>query len=419
MASQIHLRLIGSPDEEGSLQPRWLRIQPGQTRAEMKQGDLTALTYELNQEPAQVNVYVPGRDVLITQVSLPDSNRKNLISALPYALEDNLLDDIDKLHFVLGPKISNGQYIAIVINKQKMQTWIDMLRTNDIQPRSLLPDYLLSPTDETSWCIYCENTSVLVRTGLNQGFTCNRQNLLSFLQKLLSDTETRPQQIKAYHCQSLSTEERTLLESTLTEYCELEFLEAPEHVLAMIMHSQYQASEINLLQGDYKNENPMSSKLKPWRSVAALAAIWLVFVMAMDVTEYFRLQNQNEMLDQEIIQVFRETFPEVKRVDRHKVQVLMRQNLAKMRGRSNKKGASFEEMLAKIGPLTRSSKNMTIQQLRYQNGRMEVLLELPDLQTLESFKQTLTTRTPWQIELKTANASDNKVQGRILIHSQS
>ena len=419
MASQIHLRLIGSPDDEGTLQPRWLRIQPGQTKAEMKQGDLGALTSELNNDPAQVFVYVPGRDVLVTRVSLPGSNRKNLISALPYALEDNLLDDVDKLHCVLGPKVSDGKYIAAITDKLKMLTWMELLKQNNIQPRGVLPDYLLSPTDENSWCLYCENSSVLVRTGLNEGFSCNRLNMVSFLQRLLSNAESRPQQIKAYHCQTLTTEERTLLETTVAEFCGLEFLEAPEHILAMVMHSQFQPSELNLLQGDYKSESQINSKLKPWRSVAALAAVWLMFVMAMDVTEYFQLQSQNNKLDQEIIQVFRKAFPEVKRVDKHKVKVLMRQNLAKLRGSNKNKGASFTEMLAKIGPLTRSSKNMTIQKLNYQQGRLEVLLQLPDLQALESFKQTLSTKTPWQVELKSANASNNKVQGRILIHSQS
>ncbi|MDH5570551.1 MAG: type II secretion system protein GspL, partial [Gammaproteobacteria bacterium] len=301
----------------------------------------------------------------------------------------------------------------------KMQIWMDMLKQHDIQPKGILPDFMLSPTDENSWCLYCENSTILVRTGLNEGFSCNRQNMASFLQRLLSNAETPPQQIKAYHCQSFSPEERTSLGKTLAEFCKIEFLEAPDHILAMIMHSHYQSGELNLLQGDFKSESQINTKLKPWRSVAVLAAVWLIFVMAMDVREYFRLQNQNEMLDQEIIQVFRKTFPDVKRVDQHKVLVLMRQNMAKLRGTSNKKGATFEEMLAEIGPLTRTARNLQIQQLRYQQGQLELLLELPDLQTLESFKQTLSSKTSWQVELKTANSSDNKVQGRILIHSES
>ena len=52
-------------------------------------------------------------------------------------------------------------------------------------------------------------------------------------------------------------------------------------------------------------------------------------------------------------------------------------------------------------------------------GQMEILLETPDLQSLENLKNRLSDAVPWNVELKSANSSENKVQGRILISEKS
>ena len=54
-----------------------------------------------------------------------------------------------------------------------------------------------------------------------------------------------------------------------------------------------------------------------------------------------------------------------------------------------------------------------------ENGQMELLLDLPDLKTLEKLKNQLNEATFWQVEIKSANSSDNKVQGRLLIYKKS
>jgi hypothetical protein len=50
---------------------------------------------------------------------------------------------------------------------------------------------------------------------------------------------------------------------------------------------------------------------------------------------------------------------------------------------------------------------------------MEILLETPDLQSLEDLKNRISTAVPWEVELKSAQSTENKVQGRILIFGKS
>jgi type II secretory pathway component PulL len=83
------------------------------------------------------------------------------------------------------------------------------------------------------------------------------------------------------------------------------------------------------------------------------------------------------------------------------------------------KDNSFSEMLVTIAPVARSINNLDVRQLRYQQGKMEILVELPNLQDLEQFKLKLTENTPWNVELRSADASGKKVQGRLLISKSS
>ena len=76
-------------------------------------------------------------------------------------------------------------------------------------------------------------------------------------------------------------------------------------------------------------------------------------------------------------------------------------------------------MLAKVAPVFANSKGVTAQHLRFQTGQMEILLETPDLQSLEALKNRLSDAVPWEVELKSANSTENKVQGRILISEKS
>jgi type II secretory pathway component PulL len=79
----------------------------------------------------------------------------------------------------------------------------------------------------------------------------------------------------------------------------------------------------------------------------------------------------------------------------------------------------FREMLAQIAPVAKNVGNVRVMNLRYHEGEMELLVELPDLESLEGLRQQLIKNTPWEVTLKSANASENKVLGRLLIAKSS
>lgn len=412
MAAQVHLRLLSLPGQD-TLQACWIRINDGHIVSDLKLGSLASAAGDLAGEA--VIVYVPGQDLLLTQVRLPDNRRKQLIKALPYALEDDLIDDIDSLHCVLGSRVEPGLYNAAVVAHEKMRYWLDLFENAGIRILRLLPDILLLPFEKGSWSVFSEHNpdQVLVRTDLEQGFVCSRENLITFIQKAAAPEDSAPAKIRLFHCESI---DESALEVAVSGLSELEWVDEPpiEDALSLLSLKN-EGTDFNLLQGRYAPHSRIGQYLRPWHSSAALLGLLLVIGLAANIIQYYSLQTKNKALKQDIITTFRQAFPEIKRVVNPQAQ--MRHHLARLRG-SNKQGLSFAKMLSTIAPLAKSIKGLKIQNLHYQKGQMELLVELPDLQTLESFKQILSKRTPWKVELKSANSSENKVQGRMLIHEK-
>ncbi len=412
MAVQVHLRLLSLPGQD-TLQACWIRLNDQQIVSDLKLGSLANAADDLGTDTAIV--YVPGTDVLLTQVRLPDNRRKQLIKALPYALEDNLIDDVDRLHCVLGSQVEPRLYNSAVVAHEKMRYWLDLLKSAGIRILRLLPDTLLPPFEKDSWNVFSEQglDQVLVRTDLEQGFVCSRLNLITFIQKAVAQKDKAPAKIRLFHCESI---DESALEIAVSGLSELEWIDAPQIEDALSLLSlKSEKTDFNLLQSQYAPRSRIRQYLRPWYPSAALLGLLLIIGLAANIIQYYSLQTKNKALKQDIISTFRQSFPEVKRIVNPQAQ--MRHHLSRLHG-SNKQSLSFAKMLATIGPVAKNIKGLKIQNMHYQKGQMELLVELPDLQTLERFKQALSRRTPWEVELKSASSTDNKVQGRMLIHEK-
>ena len=412
MMKQIHLRLLPSPGAE----PRayWFTLQDGRIASEIKQGDLAVAAADIGAD--NVIAYIPGIDILLTRVKLPAGRKSQLRNALPYALEENLIDDVDDLHCALGPQLENGKYVAAVTRDDKISYWHQLLLATGLHIQALLPDFLLVPFTPQSWSVACEGNTAYVRTSETEGFVCQINVLPLLLKKELGADKQLPEKILFYGCLPF---EESLMGEAITSQCEL--LQHPPlgagNLIELLANNPFTTTSLNLLQGDYAPSSRLRQRLRPWYASAALTGVLILLGFVGSVIEYVSLQQQNAALEQQITQVFRQTFPDVTRIVNPASQ--MRSRVAELRGKGRGSGPDFSQMLARVAPVFANSKGVTAQYLRYQMGQMEISLETPDLQSLENLKNRLSEAVPWEVELKSANSTENKVQGRILIFEKS
>ncbi len=65
----------------------------------------------------RVVILLPVEQLYLGLVAVQTKNRKQLEKAIPYALEDDLTQDIEDLHFALGKRTENREIPVAVISK--------------------------------------------------------------------------------------------------------------------------------------------------------------------------------------------------------------------------------------------------------------------------------------------------------------
>ncbi|HUD96048.1 MAG TPA: type II secretion system protein GspL, partial [Woeseiaceae bacterium] len=118
MAEILVIRL----PEIADLPAHWIAVDSsGARRSPLVTGPLHEALVDVGDR--KVVVLVPSAEVLTTSVEIPVKGGARLLAALPYALEELLADDIDKLHFAAGARRPSGRVPVSVVSKAKLAEW--------------------------------------------------------------------------------------------------------------------------------------------------------------------------------------------------------------------------------------------------------------------------------------------------------
>src|SRR5690606_11540601 len=87
----------------------------------------------------EVVVLVPAGDVLLTETTLGARTRAQLLKALPYAVEDQVLAPVEELHF--AAQRGEGDRVGVaVVAKERLRGWLRRLDEAGIRADRLLPE---------------------------------------------------------------------------------------------------------------------------------------------------------------------------------------------------------------------------------------------------------------------------------------
>ena len=87
----------------------------------------------------EVIVLVPAGETSTLTCDMPAKGAR-LLAALPFALEEQVADEIENLHFAPGTRRSSGDLPVVVVAHEKMSAWLDRLRDAGIRPARLIPE---------------------------------------------------------------------------------------------------------------------------------------------------------------------------------------------------------------------------------------------------------------------------------------
>ncbi|MFP4132172.1 MAG: type II secretion system protein GspL, partial [Thiohalospira sp.] len=226
-------------------------------------GELEAVARRVEGRP--VRVLVPTDELWLARADLPAVSRTRLARAVPYALEDRLVDEVEDLHFALGGRNEAGVACAVV-TRARMDAWLEALTRAGIRPRALVPDVLALPEPaEGEWTALAAGPDgpVVVRTGPEDGFTLEAEALAAVLEGALAPPGggERPRRLRLW----VEGEEAA---PELGEAVEVVVEKAREGAPGLL--APRAMGGLNLLQGDYSPREDWARRLRRWRLPAAL-----------------------------------------------------------------------------------------------------------------------------------------------------
>lgn len=396
----------------------WMLLGRDSQVARVQSGDLAAAGefYTALAEKPVVVVLAPARDVLLTEVVVPEGQQRYAKQALPFLVEEKLADDIEDVHIAMGPLRKNSPVPVAVARHFDVIDWLDALYSVGLPTTWLVPEQLALPWVEGSTRLYLDRQGCLLRSGYWQGMGCDMSTLgiasVALLKQRATDGVTTQVEIAYSHDAGLDDEAHALrseLQDALGIQARLlAYREGTTEVLARNVVANLSDS-INLLQGGYAVKTPGLRGTLNWRALATTFASCLLLYLALTAGTGLWFNMQADDLQEQAVAQYREWFPEARKVFDPR-----RQLHSKL---ANGQVAGSELLLSYIGAVAtdwEQGSDMRLQAMDYQaqSGSMTLQLAAPAAEDMASLQQQLRARG-LQSELKSVSQRGDLVTGRL------
>lgn len=294
-------------------------------------------------------VIVPSEDVLLSEVKLPKLNRHKLQQALPYALEEQLIDEVGELHFSILNIDHDGQYPVAIVSHKKMREWLEILKSHDVTPSILIPATLALPSDENVWKTYVLNDRAFVRSGKFSGLTADINNLNQILGE-------------------------DILAETLSQ----------EAFEALLMHAVYDP-QINLLQGIYAAKRKMKHTKNVWKYAGIAASVWIFLLFFSNVISFFILHHAENKFNQKMVAIYDKQFPHATSMTAPRERLQQKLKEVELQSQKN----NFLSLLATTAKAFKKNPGVRIQSLQYQQPVLTLEISSAAFDALDAITQDL------------------------------
>lgn len=365
----------------------------------------------------QVIALLPALDILRTSAEVPVRTGGRLLQALPFALEEQLADDVDELHFAAGSRDPQGRVPVAVVRREAMAGWTRRLGTAGLAPaRAYCESDAIGVMPNTATLVV-QADSAIIAAADGTATPVDAGSLDSFLELWLAQQRAMAD-APPLHLVVCGTPEvlAPLAPAWERHRAQLESLDVramPEGALPRLAAQIVTSPGINLLQGDFATRGGFASHWPAWRSSAALLATLLLLAPGMQLLDLRRLGREEAALDATIDQAFHHVFPDAGAVADARTELSARlQQLGQQGGGGSRE---FLDVLRVVAQAVSADGRTRVEGLNYRPGTLELRLRAPSVEALDRIQQSVTQAGGVRARIQSANSAGDQVVGRLQI----
>jgi len=372
----------------------------------------------------EVIVLVPSTEVLTTSVDLPIRGGAKLQAALPYALEEYLADDVDKLHFAAGPRRASGKTPVSVVNHERIAEWNELLADADIHASSIIAEsYGLARIPGTISMLLVKN-QVFINDGGDIELVMqdiSPGDALAAIGALDDGSNT----------DSSGEELAPLLPRHVLVYCDAEDEERYQHdwiamreelgsvdvklladgVMPRLAATVATGAGINLLQGMYGAKKEYGSLFRQWKYAAILLLALGVIGIAAKATDYYVLLRQEAELRQIFNTEYRQILPGAPdTADPARVIESLKRRVGTVTSTP-----VFLQSMEQLSLAMQQNPEASIVAISYRAGVVDIRVTAPNVSMLDNIERAVDQNGQFQATIQSTDQDGERVNGRIQI----
>lgn len=360
--------LLLLPDERPGGPVRWALRRAGRVEATGAGGWAEAAAAA--GRGATALLLVPAEAVLLASVELPPGRGQVLRQAAAYAVEGMLATDVERCHVVAGARAADGTTPVAVVERARLEAWIEAAATAGLAPAAAVPEPLALPLEEGCATVAVDGARAVVRTGPAAGFGGEAANLAALLARAGVHAAVLHRCGAAPALAGVELHERPCPEQG--------------HLALLAAHGPpARRAPLDLLAG---LERGAALSRRASGAVAAAAVAGLVAALLLvggDAAALWRARAGLAAAEARVARALAEGFPEIRRVVAPRAQV--RQVLARLRGG----GGVAVDLLARAGRAAREAPAGSVRAARYEAGTLTLEIEAPSLEAVERLAEAV------------------------------
>ncbi len=363
-------------------------------------------------------------------VSLPGNQARYLQQALPFAVEDQLAQDIDSVHIAVGNKHKSGKFPVHVVDTEALSGFIDDLEqfaADQMHLTAVFMDIDLLPLGDNNLVCWVDQLQFLARSSEHNSLASRRDNLLPYLDSLFLGTaeesgeENQPFLLQLY-CPREQENALALLRAEMEQYPGLELnIEATDiDDFELLCTSWFHAGrpDINLCQGAFKLANQDRGWWHQWRYVAGIAALGFLLQLGVFVGKGWQYQQEAEALGATALSEYQKAVPGSTKLSVDKLPRVIKGKL----NQASQQGAAETDFLTLLGEAGyQFSRSPDKQQLAFksinynaQKGELVMEMQAQNFEQLDRLKQAIVS-AGLDAKISSAVQEDNFFRGRISV----
>jgi general secretion pathway protein L len=386
MPQTLLLRLPPPGQEE----TEWLSIDDaGDSQTTRQRGALTLAAAVARN--SQVVALAPATQILLAEPELPPGSGVKLARAVPFALEEQLTEDVDQLNFAIGRRRPGGGTPVAVVSRAALQGWITELAAAGLAPVALYADISLMPENPGLTVLWLEQGRLAVRRPGALPFAVELAPVSEALivagviaDPLDPSAETAPPESAVlYVTREDWARSQQEFEQLAARFTSLKIQLLPDGPLPWLARGLADTDAVNLLQGDFSRATDYGARWRQWRPAALLAAGLLAAHVGAEALQIRQAKHETAALDEQIAAVFSAAMPaETLQNPRHQMQSRL--------DRVHKSGAGPQYFLRTLKVLSGAmaiTPMTDIDALSYRDESLDMKVSAPSLAALSQLSQ--------------------------------